>query len=299
MAFGSGHIELVASLRNQGYIAKGASIVEIGAQQLASTALNTPDSLAAVARAFGVEPRGFGEAEQVQFERNGVEILDPSAPFSGPFWEWLGFSYAAIDIDGSPGSIPLDLNFDSTPPNMFGKFNLVTNCGTTEHVANQLNAFKVIHELCAPGGVMIHDLPSQGMMNHGLINYNPKFFWMLARSNDYKWLHADLTMSTTAYPLPTDIIGEMQKFPTEFARRAEGYRLFDGSVVVALQKRWDIPYVPPIDVPSGANADNPDLKERYWTVFDEPRLHRLIDKTVSRRRRARILARRLLSKILG
>ena len=77
---------------------------------------------------------------------------------------------------------------DQVPEGCRGKYRLVTNYGTTEHVANQLNAFKIIHDLTAVGGLMVHSVPAQGMFCHGLVNYNPKFFWMLARSNGYKWL---------------------------------------------------------------------------------------------------------------
>jgi hypothetical protein len=63
------------------------------------------------------------------------------------------------------------------------------NFGTTEHVANQLNAFKLIHDLAAKGCIMVHTLPSHGQFNHGLVNYNPKLFWMLAHSNGYRLLH--------------------------------------------------------------------------------------------------------------
>jgi hypothetical protein len=75
----------------------------------------------------------------------------------------------------------LDLNFDGNgiPTEHKGKYSLVTNFGTTEHVTNQLNAFKVIHDLTMPNGVMIHEVPAQGMFNHGLVNYNPKFFWVV------------------------------------------------------------------------------------------------------------------------
>src|SRR5581483_6180040 len=95
-------------------------------------------------------------------------------------WLWLGFDCAAM---GSAGSIALDLNYDKAPPYAVGKYDLVTNFGTTEYIANQLNAFEVIHDLTRPGGVMIHRVPTQGMLTHGLINYNLKFFWILARSN--------------------------------------------------------------------------------------------------------------------
>ena len=120
---------------------------------------------------------------------------DAVAPLARGFWTWLGCTYAAIDIDGTPGSIPLDLNVDDAPAAARGAFHLVTNFGTTEHIANQLNVFKVIHDLAVPGGVFVHEVPAQGMWNHGLVNYNPKFFWMLARSNGYEVIFMDYALA--------------------------------------------------------------------------------------------------------
>jgi hypothetical protein len=77
----------------------------------------------------------------------------------------------------------LDLNYDEVPAENRGRYDLVTNFGTTEHVVNQLNAFKIIHDLTAPGGVMIHELPAQGQIDHGFFAYNPKFFHKLELSN--------------------------------------------------------------------------------------------------------------------
>lgn len=33
-------------------------------------------------------------------------------------------------------------------------------------------------------------------------------------------------------------------------------------------KSFDIPFVPPIDVPTGAQTDIEILRKRYWTVFE-------------------------------
>jgi hypothetical protein len=59
----------------------------------------------------------------------------------------------------SPDSFPLDLNYDQLSEHMIGAHPLVTNFGTTKHVANQLNAFKIVHYLAAHHGIMIHELP--------------------------------------------------------------------------------------------------------------------------------------------
>jgi hypothetical protein len=63
--------------------------------------------------------------------------------------ESLGFKYDCVDIDGNFGSITLDMNFDPAPAEYRGKYGLTTNHGTTEHVFNQYNAFKMIHDFTA------------------------------------------------------------------------------------------------------------------------------------------------------
>ena len=52
---------------------------------------------------------------------------------------------------------------------------LVVNAGTTEHVVNQDNAFRVMHDLTKVGGVMMHEVPAGGMLTHGVVGYNPQF----------------------------------------------------------------------------------------------------------------------------
>ena len=93
--------------------------------------------------------------------RSDTNVL-AGAPLAREFWTWLGLSYASIDIDGSPGSIPLDLNYDEVPTEFIGKYDVVTNFGTTEHVANQLQSFKIVHDLATSGALMLHVLPTSG-----------------------------------------------------------------------------------------------------------------------------------------
>ena len=161
------------------------------------------------------------------------------------------------------------------PAELKGRFGLVTNFGTTEHIANQLNAFKVIHDLAAVHGVMMHHLPAQGMLNHGLVNYNPKFFWMLARSNGYKWLYADYVLAADSLGLPANIVDQIRLFEPDIAVRAAQYRIPAGGIRIALQKIYDLPYVAPLDVDTGSLPSYPALAERYWTVFTPDAFDRL------------------------
>jgi hypothetical protein len=251
-------------LKQLGYIPDGSSVVEIGAQQLGDSFLTALPDLEKIAGQFSVKsafplrPRGDKE--------NPLDLLD-GAPFAAGFWEWLGLKYVSIDFDGTASAIALDLNFDEIPARMAGKFQLVTNLGTTEHVANQLQAFKVIHDLCAVGGVMMHNVPAQGYVNHGLVNYNPKFFWLLARSNGYRVLH--MTMSTDDIrPLPDDLVEYCSAFDGNFVDRMKSIALPTTGLLAIFVKSYDIAYVPPIDVRTGVKAPNEVLEARYWSTFD-------------------------------
>jgi hypothetical protein len=268
MALGIEIIHVVRRLKQEGYLRQPFSVVEIGAQQLANSLLAAREDLESLGDLFGVvQPCPLPSTVPTRLGDGGAELLAENAPRAREFWTWLGFDYAAIDIDGSAGSIPLDLNYDSPPDHMIGTYPLVTNFGTTEHVANQLNAFKIVHDLAAQGGIMIHDLPMQGMLNHGLVNYNPKFFWMLARSNGYRVVYMNVNAATSYYPLPENIVGAVSPFEPDIEIRRHAYRVADMGLVAIFQKVFDIPYVAPIDVDTGTRTENRVLEERYWSVF--------------------------------
>jgi SAM-dependent methyltransferase len=271
MALGGDTIDILLRLHKDGYLKGPTSIVEIGAQQLGNGFLRARDGIELLGQLFGVTTRlDLPQPQTTQIVDGGIEHLLETAPLARLFWEWLGFRYAAIDIDGSPDSIPLDLNFDSIPHWATKKFDVVTNFGTTEHVANQLNAFKVIHELTAHNGIMIHNLPAQGFVNHGLVNYNPKWFWMLARSNDYRWLYFDYSGSDHATDLPHNVKESIMPYTPDIAVRGSRYKVVDGSMTAIFQKTRDIEYVPPLDVSTGTTTSNEALLRRYWTVLASP-----------------------------
>jgi hypothetical protein len=242
------NLKLLIRLREAGLIPDRAAVVEIGAQQLDNSFLRARSLVARLGQLFGVtDPIGLPDPLPTHLTEGGEDHLPEAAPLARKFWEWLGLGYASIDIDGSPGSIPLDLNYDGVSSAARGKYHVVTNFGTTEHVANQLNAFEIIHDLTASGGVMIHDLRAQGAINHGLVNYNPKFFWMLARSNDYGWYHFDYRSGSELYELPQNLVDYVAQYAPDIVTRRKGYRLVNASLVVVLQKRFDRSFFPPMD----------------------------------------------------
>jgi hypothetical protein len=276
MALGRSIITLLAQLWRAQLISKHGRVIEIGAQQLNNNFLNAKDDLSMLGQLFGIDGiPTLPEQQRTWLLESGIEHLAETAPRAREFWTWLGFHYASIDIDGSPGSISFDLNYDSVASEVRGQYDLVTNFGTTEHVANQLNAFEVMHDLAAPGGLFIHELPAQGYFNHGLVNYNFKFFWMLARSNNYKVIDANFSVNLQEYGIPENITNFLAEFGAGTSQRLNGYTSMDAGLHIVLQKQHDIPFVPPIDVATGTRTDNEKLKQRYWTVFAPERLSEL------------------------
>ena len=268
MSIGRDTIDLLIKLRASGHLAAHAAVLEVGTQQLSEDFLTNQEKLAQLAAIFGIKNPSFvpSQGELTHLAGNAGRARD--------FWLWLGFDYTVVDVDGnpdlirldprdfwlwlgfdyslqgSPSSITLDLNYDSAPPYATQKYDLVTNFGTTEHVANQLNAFRVIHNLTKPGGIMIYQMPAQGSPTHGLINYNLKFFWILAKSNGYR-----ICMPIGLRPkrrmtrqIPLSIFS---------IRRIRGpatldFEAGDAGMTLVMEKARDTPFVAPIDPPRAA-----------------------------------------------
>jgi hypothetical protein len=278
MGIGSDALEFLATLKRQGLIPPEPAVIEIGAQQLNNDFLRAGSQIEALGRLFNARgPFVLPNPPAARGVQGEPEHLDASAPRARDFWTWLGFAYVSIDIDGTPGSIALDLNFDDAPLELRQKFHLVTNFGTTEHVANQLNAFKIIHDLTAVGGIMLHNVPAQGMADHGLVNYNPKFFWYLARSNGYRLIHADLSASSQSHRLSDRVINKLKCFG-DIPEAVQNYTMADAAIRAIMQKVVDAPFTPPLDVADGATTDLPRLRERYWPVFDRDAFDAFRDK---------------------
>ena len=180
-------------------------------------------------------------------------------------WEHMGYDYICVDTSSEIETLGLDLNFDDVPESKRGCSELVLNMGTTEHVANQIQAFKVIHDITAVGGLMYHNLPFQGYQTHGLVNYTPKFFWMLCRSNEYEFLDFSIQYGEPEENIHPDIIQSIQltgnRVPTEkFVSTTSGIRTL-------LRKKKSSGFVPPFDghVLGELNGIPPNYYKKYET----------------------------------
>ncbi len=89
----------------------------------------------------------------------------------------------AIDYHGTAIAERRDLNTQKVAS---GKnYETIINHGTAEHIFNIENVFRLIHDQCKPGGLMIHESPYTGWPEHGFYNINAGTYFDLAHANAY------------------------------------------------------------------------------------------------------------------
>ena len=99
----------------------------------------------------------------------------------------LGVDHTSIDLNGKNGALPFDLD-EPLPEEYTNRFDVVTNYGTIEHINNQYQAFKTVHDSCKVGGLMIHGFPMKNTYAGHCRYYYPEIF-------------ADYLASYTAYEI--------------------------------------------------------------------------------------------------
>jgi hypothetical protein len=246
MGLGPPILALYRQLKGLGALDGVNSVMELGAQNVWCPRPELVKNLF----------RAFDRPEPPQ------EMLDRFANWKGSAQELytaLGFDFHCIDVDPHFNSIRLDLNFDVCPPEHMGKYDFVTNHGTSEHLLNQQNFFKVVHDLTEPGGLMLHAVPFTAHIEHGFFNYQPNFFESLARYNSYKLLSILVGpgwQTASLIPWEPDILDYM-------VINSKTTHL----LVAILQKMYDKPFSVPFQ--GVYEPTTPDeVMERYSLVVD-------------------------------
>jgi hypothetical protein len=110
------------------------------------------------------------------------------------FFARLGFAATeSVDIDGSGGATHLfDLNLSDTPPALVGKFNLVFNGGTLEHVFHLPNALANVSRMLGEDGVALHVLPCHNWVDHGFYQFSPCLMFDYYRAAGFECLESIL-----------------------------------------------------------------------------------------------------------
>jgi SAM-dependent methyltransferase len=93
--------------------------------------------------------------------------------------------HISIDINGMDGALPIDLE-KPVPFIFLNQFDVITNYGTMEHINNQYQAFKNVHNMCKKGGIIIHCSPLKGHWpGHCRYYYTERFMRGLAKACGY------------------------------------------------------------------------------------------------------------------
>jgi hypothetical protein len=91
---------------------------------------------------------------------------------------------------------------------------------------------------------------------------------MLGRSNGYKIAFMTMGQSERNSGLPQNLLEFLALYEPKAADDFAAFRMPVTSIVVALQKVFDTPFVAPLDVPDGATTEHAALRDRYWSVFN-------------------------------
>lgn len=89
----------------------------------------------------------------------------------------------SVDMNGTPAALGLDLN---APLPLKCCYDISINHGTAEHIFNIGQVFRSMHDWTKAGGLMIHESPCTGWLDHGFYTLQPTLFYDLAAANGYK-----------------------------------------------------------------------------------------------------------------
>lgn len=122
--------------------------------------------------------------EIIEFaQSNGYAQTAQDRSFKSLLHERYGISeYADCDINGLAA-----LDWDLSRPvaeNEHGKWRVIYDGGTLEHIFNIAQVFINIHALCALGGIIVHTTPVSWLA-HGFYNFTPKIFQSIGAANGY------------------------------------------------------------------------------------------------------------------
>jgi hypothetical protein len=180
-------LAMIEKMQKLGLFGKGRiSVLDVGSSNLYS----------APSEGIRLFLNSYGVAETPEIDAFVARLVNGSAydavsgglngAFVGELFEKVGIKYNAIDIADGYRTTILDLNHEPAPSNFVNAFDLVLNFGTTEHLLNQYNAFKVMHDATKVGGYIVNSLPCVGYSNHGYFTYTPRCLFDLAGYNEYE-----------------------------------------------------------------------------------------------------------------
>lgn len=229
----------ILSLHQRGLVPSGAAVIDLGTQQLFCS--GQIQAIEEIIRHFAATDAAVRKLEAY----SAAQLNDfADKGLLGDLLIACGFAYCALDIFEASHTTLFDLNVQSVDDEMRERFDLVTNLGTTEHIINQYQAMKSMHELARVGGLIYHDLPLAGYHTHGYFSYNPLFFQHLAVANGYDIIMHHYSRGAKLAPAP--------EFMVENGFPGDGY--FDFGIEFILRKNSSAPFRMPLETSTSMDA---------------------------------------------
>jgi SAM-dependent methyltransferase len=175
--------------------------------------------------------------------------------------------YNSIDVCPGLKTEILDLNFDPLPSHMKCHYDVVFNFGTTEHIFNQWNCFEVMHKALKPGGVVYHQLPASGYLDHGYYCYTPLFFREMAAANKYDVVDLFVTPAGESTIDQLKISAKSSNCIFEpLQHLAENNRIPQLNIHVILRKTIDAPFRCGLEIATAHAPVSEAMASRYGSA---------------------------------
>lgn len=123
---------------------------------------------------------------------SGKRMLELGGKINAPYtykayFESLGFEHISVDWNGEHGALVRDLRKPLWDE--LGQFDMVSNMGTTEHVAGQSGVWANIHHMTKVGGVYVGQTPyhdGESWWWHGTWYPTEEWFESFADANGWR-----------------------------------------------------------------------------------------------------------------
>jgi len=237
MAISQIEFRFLAEAHAKGCLIRGGSILEFGeanTNRINSNKIDVPGSLESVMTPGPERDGMIARARILEGSDDLANRYEEAKLIYQALFEYV--SYNAIDLlPPSESRFQQNLN---EPFNLHRQFDVCINNGTTEHVFNQANIYRAIHDHTRLHGIMVHWTPCIGWVNHGLFHVQPGFFCDLAAINEYAICFACLATVTNLFDLnPAGINDESFKAHPD---------LRNALACVVLRKETDAPFRYPL-----------------------------------------------------
>lgn len=214
----------------------GNAVADFGSQDIQVSSQDTLDQLNAdLASLYGSSP---------------ITAPIPSALSAKTAFLAAGFSYTCFDVDRREDTVFLDFNTFNFQREWYGRFDLVMNAGTSEHLASPIALMFFAHQAVRVGGLIRHNVPMFGWGNHGYCNLTPKFWQAIAVYNGYDIVRAQL------HPSSREVRQNHYGPHLSFMNGLEGFDQSPAMVTVIYRKKTGCCFIPPVDLVPEATAQD-------------------------------------------